>query len=823
MAILLSYLRRGTIVLATVGAIIFFLGWPHSIQAAPPQQDACDWSGDTYDDFYDPPPLGELTPDRLGELLRVEHVRAYTRQQVAREGGVQSSEYGAELYLVLYLSQSPAGVPRAVSGVIAIPTGTVPDGGFPVAVFGPGTTGMADKCAPSKQPELTQGILMRLISQGYIVSATDFVGLGTPGFQPYGIGEAAASSMLDAGRAALNFCDSTRGIQNQAANEFFLVGHSQGGQAALFGHELWPEYAPELNLKGTVVFAPGAEPKFLLQQMAKQALSARIAPFAMALVAFSQYYGSPMSLLPWIKLPYANTLPTLVENQCVGELVVTMGVQPSNVFQPLLLDNAITGQWSTLEPLNELIDRNTPGNFSSDVPVLLIHGQPDQTVPVATSQMLLQRLCRSQTPASLSRYPGGSHFGIMYNGGAEALSWLNARRAGEATPSQCAEILAPWAVEPVVLKGADVAEFIGADTDELFAYAYSSTAGWRQVPLQIDSVSEAGLYTATSGVLDANDEIVFMAHDLGEDPGGNVKLDSVLPIQDKWYVVDVNIQGDPSKLGRIYLVRSSLLVSALPGTYVQYLESSRQIAGNGYRLGLSTDRRRVEDLFLNSDVDILDRIKLRFDCNNRLRCPITEDTNFLSASEVITGPVRLVTAAGDLVAYNNRVYFTNKIGPPGAQRGNVRLSFDFNAAATGATLANALQTELLAVDGVTDTVPATPASSWWQFGMETGTLVQLTDATLLDTTATNYYADDNNVDFDDTGDRRRIGDFGIQWSGVNSEVTLRHSLTFLAGVQPNAGAAYADAALHPLQVEAKLTDGSQIVDERHLYLPSIAH
>lgn len=67
-----------------------------------------------------------------------------------------------------------------------------------------------------------------MISQGYIVVATNYPGLGTGGIHPYLIGESEARAVIDSVRAARDMPNSG------ATNRFAVWGHSQGGHAALY-------------------------------------------------------------------------------------------------------------------------------------------------------------------------------------------------------------------------------------------------------------------------------------------------------------------------------------------------------------------------------------------------------------------------------------------------------------------------------------------------------------------------------------------------------------------------------------------------------------
>ncbi|MFQ5459495.1 MAG: hypothetical protein ACE5EL_01755, partial [Anaerolineae bacterium] len=76
--------------------------------------------------------------------------------------------------------------------------------------------------------------------------------------------------------------------------------------------------------------------------------------------------------------------------------------------------------------------------------------------------------------------------------------------------------------EPIVLTGADLAPFAGAARSQLWAYAYDHGA-WERFRVQMDERDAGGaIVAAEDGVLDANDEVVFMADLVGQrrDPDG---------------------------------------------------------------------------------------------------------------------------------------------------------------------------------------------------------------------------------------------------------------------------------------------------------------
>jgi pimeloyl-ACP methyl ester carboxylesterase len=133
------------------------------------------------------------------------------------------------------------------SGALFIPPGEAPAGGWPIVAWAHGTVGIADRCAPSLTPRSARDAqyLGAWLNEGYAIVASDYQGLGTPGPHPYLHTRAEAYSLLDGVRAAL------QGVPG-LANKVLLVGQSQGAGAAFATAGYAPDYAPELNIVGTV-------------------------------------------------------------------------------------------------------------------------------------------------------------------------------------------------------------------------------------------------------------------------------------------------------------------------------------------------------------------------------------------------------------------------------------------------------------------------------------------------------------------------------------------------------------------------------------------
>lgn len=150
-----------------------------------------------------------------------------------------------------------------VTEEVILPAGKAPPGGWPIVAWAHGTSGVADHCAPSCNPwsDRNRKYMSAWMKRGFAVVGTDYQGLGTPGIHAYLNTRVEAYSVLDGVRAALS---SVPGLQNK----IMIVGQSQGGGAAFASASYAPDYAPDLNIRGTVATGAPYVSQELLEQMA---------------------------------------------------------------------------------------------------------------------------------------------------------------------------------------------------------------------------------------------------------------------------------------------------------------------------------------------------------------------------------------------------------------------------------------------------------------------------------------------------------------------------------------------------------------------------
>ncbi len=352
--------------------------------------------------FYQPP--DPLAPGPPGELIW------------ARTG---TDADGATEHLVLYHSVAVDGRDVAVSGAVYVPDGAPPDGGWPIYSWGHGTTGLGDDCAPSRRGASDSVAWFDdLIERGFVVAATDYEGLGTPGEHPYVVGESEGRGMLDAARAAQAL------LVSAASDRVVLGGHSQGGGAAVLAAELVADYAPELDVVGTVAGAPAAELVALARTLAEGPFAAFTAMAASGFVA-----AYPDLVLEEVVTPEVVAELPAIRPLCVVEIVarfVDRGDAAVLVADP-----------GTVAPWAARLEANSPGNRPADAPVFVFHGETDDQIPPVISEAMLARYCRFGGAVERRVYPGAGHIDVLSDVRDDALAWIDDRLAGKDPPTAC--------------------------------------------------------------------------------------------------------------------------------------------------------------------------------------------------------------------------------------------------------------------------------------------------------------------------------------------------------------------------------------------------
>lgn len=345
----------------------------------------------------------DLPPDGApGDLLRAEELY---------------SPAGYRLWAILYRSVGADGAPAAVSGLVLAPDAPAA-APRPIVSIAHGTTGIADACAPSRTPmqrlELTLAG-QRLADRGWVVVATDYAGLGTPGIHPYLDGPTEGHNVLDALVAAQAIPEAGAG------DSAVLSGVSQGGHATLWALRLAAESRPPVTIAGAVVAAPAGD----LRAIAPWALGPDAGPASWrndlyVATAWSETYGIPID-----ELLRPEMLPLAAEAR-----------ESCTVRPPAYpLADGVTERADLVERLTA----NTAVGPSLAGPILYLQGDADEQIPVASARVTVDALCAAGTVVDYREYPGVNHAGSIYGGDRldRAIDWIADRFAGLPATGTC--------------------------------------------------------------------------------------------------------------------------------------------------------------------------------------------------------------------------------------------------------------------------------------------------------------------------------------------------------------------------------------------------
>lgn len=356
--------------------------------------------------FYTPPdPLPSGEP---GTIIRSEQITANVPE-------------GAVAWRVLYLSTGVSGEPVAVSGVIVAPEGES-DTPRPVIAYAHGTVGVVPECGTSHASDPFRYIpgIDLMISEGFVVAATDYPGLGTPGVHTYLIGSVEAASVLDSLRVAQQ-------LDVNAGDAFVVWGNSQGGHASLWTAQSAAEYAPEFTLIGAAASAPAID----LPSILRYGYTTRGGAIVMseALYAWSHFYPE-VNLDNLIKPEFRDQFESIART-CVTTPIafLTIGGIPTP-------SEFLTIQPLEVEPYRTLIDNSIPRG-RIDVPILITHGVADTLIPIEGSINDSARRCAEGENVQFVRYPGAQHDSST-EAAIMVIGWIQDRFAGRPTGSTCA-------------------------------------------------------------------------------------------------------------------------------------------------------------------------------------------------------------------------------------------------------------------------------------------------------------------------------------------------------------------------------------------------
>lgn len=396
--------------LAAILVTLLAMGWWATLPANPPG-------------FYDPPADAPAQP---GRIVRIEPI-------------ARGVPVGARGWRFLYTTTRQDGAPAIASAVLLAPE--VIHSPRPLIAWAHGTTGIARGCAPSLMEDPFAGTpaVTGLLQKGWVLVATDYVGMGTPGDHAYLVGDDAARAVLDSIRAAAAHAEW------RLSGDVVIWGHSQGGHSALWAGIKAPTYAPDIKLRGVAALAPASDLVALTRENGASGFGKLISGFVYQ--AYSRVYPDVAALpvKPWAKIAIED-----MARRCIIDRKALWTI--AELW--LLRKQSLLPAGVTSKALEHRLHQNSPFE-PIRAPLLLAQGGADESISSAVQRMFARSRCLTGQSLRYIEYPGIDHMGLVAANSplnADLLAWSSARLMPPASAKPDVSTASPDSAEPSSLQ-----------------------------------------------------------------------------------------------------------------------------------------------------------------------------------------------------------------------------------------------------------------------------------------------------------------------------------------------------------------------------------
>jgi Secretory lipase len=350
--------------------------------------------------FYDTP--NPLPPGKPGELIRSERSDDYDL----------SADFSA--VRILYHSRSASRGEVAASGVVLVPDGTAPAGGWPVIAWAHGFSAAARQCAPSLLRNLYYGPLLSMyVNLGYAVVATDYTGLGTD-FR---------SAVMDVQSNAMDVIYSipaAHAAVPQLGPKWVAMGSSLGanvaiGVAEMEGRTRDPNYLGSIAISGVADLKAAYEPQANEQSFRMLALLA---------------YG--------IKTVYPDfDIRDMLTEKAIPVYRQVNGCSSLPNSSQFPASAMLKQNWRNDKFVEEFFSRNRLGQKPAYGPLLVISDDRDPEVPPSMTVQVVTRMCKQGDRIQFDKFSDPQPGLIIGDSVRDQMVWLEARFAGRPASNNC--------------------------------------------------------------------------------------------------------------------------------------------------------------------------------------------------------------------------------------------------------------------------------------------------------------------------------------------------------------------------------------------------
>jgi alpha-beta hydrolase superfamily lysophospholipase len=284
------------------------------------------------------------------------------------------------------------------------------------------------------------------IANGFAVIATDYAGLGTAGPNGYLIGRAEARDVLNSVRALDQVPDA------KPSRSWVVLGHSQGGHAAIWTAELARTELPDRPLLGVAVGAPALNLASIVDAQWASGVGWGVG---------AEIYESWPAAYPQVDLNRSvswlgQRFAGRVADACLGEGVpvpALLGFVAGIVGLPFFAENP-----SSDPQLAAIVAQQTPMPLPSNLPVLIAQGTADTVVPPSSNANTQVAWCAAGSDLTMQWLGGVGHVAAGPIIGTLGVPWLRALFDGAKPQPHCRF------VPPVAVAGSRLRDAAGNGT-----------------------------------------------------------------------------------------------------------------------------------------------------------------------------------------------------------------------------------------------------------------------------------------------------------------------------------------------------------------------
>jgi hypothetical protein len=343
-----------------------------------------------------------------------------------------------DITAIRYSTTARDGSPRTANGVVFVPRGNPPRGGFRIAAVAHPNTGASSDCAPTSYSGLlgSLGSVAYFLAAGYVVVFTeDPVTADGPPAPP---GSTATTSrphpFLEPFSSAHTMIDGVRAARRTVAStsdDWVAFGVSQGGQASWAANQLASSYGDGLRLLGSLSISPSADLRGLVDKMQAGTLSiAQRVALPVVLEGVSAAFPG-FRTSDYLRGSMASARSVFLS--CTGDQesakVSIATAAPASDFEPvsdaaadLLRDHL--GQFAVPLP-----------STRATAPMFVAYGTDDTLIDPRWTVDAVRRACRDGDTVDLRVVQGQPHGTLDL--GPIPQDWVDDRVAGRRPPNSC--------------------------------------------------------------------------------------------------------------------------------------------------------------------------------------------------------------------------------------------------------------------------------------------------------------------------------------------------------------------------------------------------